>query len=227
MEIAVLVILLLCIITAFLYYLYATLKGNVQGEARNTFENWRQTELSTLKNQYESQVQTLSTQYQSQLSAAIKQYENQLEEAKKQTELALDEKYKGLFSQWCIDKEVEIRQDAVARSQAVVLGRVTEHIAPYLPEFELNPRDARFIGSPIDLIVFNGLTEGDLKNIVFVEVKSGESQISTRERKIRDIVKEGLVEWRELRIQTSQNHKAEETSNLQGSSPSETPKSTS
>ena len=32
------------------------------------------------------------------------------------------------------------------------------------------------------------LTEGYLKSIVFVEVKSGESQITPRERKVRDII---------------------------------------
>lgn len=189
-ELEILTILVLAIIIAFIYYRYATLKGNVQAEARKTFENWRQSEFTALKNQYASQ----------------------LEEAKKQTELALEEKYKGIFSQWCQEKEVEIRQDAIARSQAVVLGRVTEHIAPYVPEFKLNPRDARFIGSPIDLIVFNGLTEGDLKGIVFVEIKSGESQITQRERKIRDVIREGLVEWRELRIQTAP--KPEEGGNI-------------
>ena len=202
------------IVIALIYYRYAKLQGNVQSEARKTFENWRQSEFSTLKNQYEYQVKALSEQHQSQLNTAIKQYESQLEEAKKQTVLALEEKYKGLFAQWCQEKELEIRQDAIARSQAVVLGRVTEHLAPYLPEFELNPRDARFIGSPIDLIVFNGLTEGDLKSIVFVEIKSGESQITPKERKIRDIIKEGQVEWRELRIHTAQSPKVEETFKL-------------
>jgi predicted Holliday junction resolvase-like endonuclease len=188
------VIFILVIVVAFVYYRYATLKGNVQAEARKLYEDWRVSELTSLKNQYELQ-----------LRSAIDRYESQLEESKKQTELALEEKYKGLFTQWCQEKEVEIREDAVARSQAVVLGRVTEHLAPYLPEFKLNPRDARFIGSPIDLIVFNGLTEGDLKSIVFVEIKSGESQISPRERKVRDVIEQGNVEWRELRIQTSQD----------------------
>jgi len=124
----------------------------------------------------------------------------------------LEEKYKGLYDQWCQDKEKEIREDAVARSQAVVLGRVTEHIAPYMPEFEFNPRDARFIGSPIDLLVFNGLAEGNLKSIVFVEIKSGESQMTSRERKVRDIINEGLVEWKEFRISTAPSRDTEENS---------------
>jgi predicted Holliday junction resolvase-like endonuclease len=208
-------ILILTIIVAFVYFHYASLKGNIQAEARKTFENWRQSEFSAVKSQYESQLNT-----------AVKQYENQLEEAKRQNELALEEKYKGLFSQWCQDKEIEIRQDAIARSQAVVLGRVTEHLAPYMPEFKLNPRDARFIGSPIDLVVFNGLTEGDLKSIVFVEIKSGESQITPRERKIRDIIGKGLIEWKEFRIQTAHDLKIDKLSKLTEPSSPKTSEST-
>jgi predicted Holliday junction resolvase-like endonuclease len=173
------------ILIALIYYRYSALRGNMQNEARKTFENWRESDLLALKNQYAAQQ----------------------EETKKQTEMALEEKYKGLFTQWCQEKETGIREDAIARSQSTVLGRVTEHLAPYLPQFDLNPRDARFVGSPIDLIVFNGLTEGDLKNIVFVEIKSGQSQITPRERSIRDIVNRRLVEWRELRIETAQNPK--------------------
>ena len=41
-------------------------------------------------------------------------------------------------------------------STAAGCGMVTEHIAPYLPGFDLDPKDVRFLGSPIDLIAFKG-----------------------------------------------------------------------
>jgi len=31
--------------------------------------------------------------------------------------------------------------------------KITKQIAPYLPEFKYNPKDARFIGSSIDLFL--------------------------------------------------------------------------
>jgi len=65
-----------------------------------------------------------------------------------------------LFEEWKQRHEKEIRKDAVKKSRAAIAGRVTEQIAPYLPEFKYNPKDARFIGSPIDFIVFDGLDEG-------------------------------------------------------------------
>ena len=91
------------------------------------------------------------------------------------------------------------RQDALARSQAVIAGKVHEQLLPYLPGFPFNPKDARFLGSPVDLLVFDGLDAGRLDRVVFVEVKTGGSALSSRERQLRNAVREGRVEWIEYR----------------------------
>lgn len=93
-----------------------------------------------------------------------------------------------------------IRKDAVARSRSVTVGKVTEQIAPWLPDFPFNPKDARFIGSPIDMIVFDGCDDGNVKRVVFLEIKTSTSNLSTRQRQIRDAIKAGHIEWQELRI---------------------------
>jgi predicted Holliday junction resolvase-like endonuclease len=86
----------------------------------------------------------------------------------------------------------------------VVAGKATEHLAPLLPGFDFDPRDARFLGSPIDFIVFDGLSEGELHEIVFVEVKTGpEAVLSSRERRVRDAVDAGRVRFLEVRIDPS------------------------
>ena len=53
-------------------------------------------------------------------------------------------------------KEMEsaIRKDAVSRSRAVLSGQFSEQLAPYLPDFPYKPTEVRFIGKPIDFIVF-------------------------------------------------------------------------
>ncbi len=103
------------------------------------------------------------------------------------------------FEQWKSQYERSIRQDAIQKSQAVTLGKITEHFIPYLPDFSYNPKDARFIGSPIDFVVFDGLNDGDVRKVVFVEVKTGTSGLSTRERRIRDAICSGKVGWIEMR----------------------------
>jgi len=92
-----------------------------------------------------------------------------------------------------------LRRDAVARSEAVTTGKVSEQLLPFLPGFPFNPKDARFLGSPVDLIVFDGLADEDVQRVVLVEVKTGNARLTTRERLIRDAVRAGHVEWLELR----------------------------
>lgn len=96
--------------------------------------------------------------------------------------------------------EESIRRDALARSGAVLRGQAAEHLAPYLPEFGFLPKDARFLGSPVDFVVFEGLAEERCDRVVLVEVKSGRSTLSTRERRVRDAVQSGRVEWKEVRL---------------------------
>ncbi|MEE2778647.1 MAG: Holliday junction resolvase-like protein [Acidobacteriota bacterium] len=97
-------------------------------------------------------------------------------------------------------RERSIRRDAVARSDSAMRGRIAEHLAPILPEFEFEASDARFLGSPVDFVVFDGLREDVCDRVVFVEVKTGKGQLSSRERRVRDAVREGRVEWREMRV---------------------------
>ncbi len=96
-----------------------------------------------------------------------------------------------------------IREDAILRSQAVITGRVSEQLLPFLPGFRFNPKDARFLGSPVDFVVFDGLDEGALRRVLFVEVKTGDADLSARERQVRDAVLGGAVEWIELRARAT------------------------
>jgi predicted Holliday junction resolvase-like endonuclease len=93
-----------------------------------------------------------------------------------------------------------LRRDAVARSEAVTTGKVSEQLLPFLPDFPFNPRDARFLGSPVDLIVFDGLSGDRVRRVVLVEVKTGSARLTSRERLVRDAVRDGRVEWLELRL---------------------------
>lgn len=101
---------------------------------------------------------------------------------------------------WKVGYTRRVRDDAVQRSQAVTAGKVHEQLIPYLPAFPYNPRDVRFLGSPVDLVVFDGLDEGRVRRIVFVEVKTGGAGLTGRERMVREAVLEGEVEWVELRV---------------------------
>jgi len=124
-------------------------------------------------------------------------------------------RFERRFRQWLeaetlnLEQEKQrIRQSAISQSRAVLGGKFTEQLAPYLPEFKYDPTEARFIGSPIDLVVFPGLASGDSQEIVIMEIKSGKNcQLTPQQHKIRRLIEDGMVRW-EL-IEHSENQTEE------------------
>lgn len=95
----------------------------------------------------------------------------------------------------------KIRKDAVKRSNAVKGGQLAEQLAPFLPNFPCNPADAHFLGQPIDYIAFSGLCEKNaVDEILLIEVKTGTSQLSAREKGIKQAVEAGKIRYMEYRI---------------------------
>jgi predicted Holliday junction resolvase-like endonuclease len=126
--------------------------------------------------------------------------ERELQEVRFQLRQAAQAEAGAAFERWRAGAEAEIRADAVRRSSAVVTGKVSEHLAPYMAGFPYDPKDARFLGTPIDLVVFDGMSEDDLREIVFLEIKSGASTLTSRERRVRDAVLARRVSWKEFRV---------------------------
>ena len=110
----------------------------------------------------------------------------------------------GYVQFWKAQYTGSIREDAVQRSRAIIAGKVHEQLIPYLPVFPYNPKDVRFLGSPVDLVVFDGLAAGCVERIVFLEIKTGGAGLTQRERSVRDAVRNYEVDWAELRVQLAE-----------------------
>lgn len=80
------------------------------------------------------------------------------------------------------------------KSSEVRTGLIVEQMAPFLEGFVYDSRKAIFLGRPLDFVVF------DDTGVHFVEVKSGKSQLSSTQRKIRDQIKAGNVTFEIYRI---------------------------
>ncbi|RTL59141.1 MAG: hypothetical protein EKK37_12610 [Sphingobacteriales bacterium] len=131
---------------------------------------------------------------------AAKQFEDwknkELETHRKVMMQAATDKATALLQQWIIENEERIRKDAANRSVRNVLGKVTEHLIPFSEAMsQFNPKDIRFVGSPIDLIVFSGAEALETVTIHFIEVKTGTSALSKRQQLIRDAIDKGRVKW--------------------------------
>ena len=94
----------------------------------------------------------------------------------------------------------KVRKDAIKRSRSVIGGQLAEQVAPFLPGFPCNPGDARFIGKPVDFIAFPGMTEDNrVHEVLLIEVKTGKSALSGREKEVKKAVSEGRVRYVEYR----------------------------
>ena len=107
------------------------------------------------------------------------------------------------LERWKIECTNGIRKDSVNRSRSTLKGRISEQMAPLLPGFPYSPADARFIGNPIDFIVFDGYTKvkdekDDTISVVLVEVKKGKGKLTREESLIKKAVEEGRVSWRTI-----------------------------
>lgn len=97
------------------------------------------------------------------------------------------------------EKIPKIREESVKKSREVLTGQFSEQLAPYMPDFPYSPTECRFIGKPVDFIVFKGMDLGEPSEVIFVEVKSGESKLSTREQKLKEVIENKKVRWVQYR----------------------------
>ena len=95
-------------------------------------------------------------------------------------------------------KEKEIREDAIKRSASVISGKVIEKLLPFTKEFPFNPRDVRWIGDPVDLVIFDGYSKGKVNKVVFCEIKSGSSKLTPIQQSIKVAIIKKKVKWLEV-----------------------------
>ena len=92
------------------------------------------------------------------------------------------------------------------RSRSVFGGMFAEQLAPYLPNFPFSPTEAKFIGAPIDFLVFKGMDAQHIEEVIFVEVKSGSARLNHNEHSLKDAIENKRVRWHEYRVPTRVTH---------------------
>ena len=115
--------------------------------------------------------------------------------------------FENRVNEWVKTKEKEVREDAIKRSSSIRVGKAIERLIPFTSEFPYDPRDVRWLGDPIDLVIFDGYGESrdtddpdKLNKIVICEVKSGKSRKGKYEKQIKELIEDKKVEWNEFRI---------------------------
>lgn len=148
-----------------------------------------------------SKDQSVMEEYYSSAMQALKDSsasEQKLIDEKKQDLIKKEEVFLTKFSEMEAKflKESEDRKKILSqkKSSEVRLGHIAETLAPFLDQFDFDPETCTFLGKPIDYISFND------DGITFIEVKSGESQLSSKQKQIKNLVADNKVFWKEVRI---------------------------
>ena len=126
-------------------------------------------------------------QYQARIERYIQEYETTIRNLKEQHQRAIK----------------DARKQSVEQSRRTLKGKMAEQIAPLLPGFPYLPADSRFIGDPIDYVVFDGYTDvrdnsqkADELEVVILEIKQGKAaSLSRSQRAIAKAVEEGRVRF--------------------------------
>ena len=119
--------------------------------------------------------------------------------------IKLRKKHENEIEEWkqSIKKE---REAAVGQSRNVLKGKIGEQVSPLMPEFytKYEPSDARFMGSPIDFVIFKNMSKFDKKTkdeenpieVVLVDIKIGKSAgLSPLQKSIREAIIEKRVSF--------------------------------
>ena len=93
-----------------------------------------------------------------------------------------------------IKKEIKELKSSL-KSGEVRFGKSWENFLPFMREYKKkhDPINFRFIGSPIDGISF------DENEVVFIEIKTGKSKLSQRQRNIKKQIEQKKIRWEEYR----------------------------
>jgi predicted Holliday junction resolvase-like endonuclease len=132
--------------------------------------------------------------------------ERVFEQRRAELEGVFEEKFKVLLEQWKIESEKAFREDALAKSRAVLKGALAEQLAPIFKIFGYNPSDARFIGDPVDYVIFDGYTKVKERiedapiSIVLADVKTGEAGLTYEQRRIQRGIEQRLIKFEIIRM---------------------------
>lgn len=88
---------------------------------------------------------------------------------------------------------------AQATSKSVNAGKLLEKVFPTMKDFKWELSDCRFLGEPIDIVIFNGLTEGKVDSINFLEVKSGKAVLNKHQKNVREAIENNKIKYEEFK----------------------------
>lgn len=150
----------------------------------------------------QEETQRLIQAYEARLRQTVESYEGRVRQ--------LVESHEAYIRQLSESHRKELeqaRRQSVEQSRHTLKGQIGEQLVPLLPGFEFLPSDARFIGHPIDYVVFHGYTDlrdgnGRAENleVVILDIKRNSASLTKEQKAILEAVRAGRVSFQVVRI---------------------------
>lgn len=105
------------------------------------------------------------------------------------------------FKEWVSDNEFDIRRTAIHRVNSHILDNISNELSIIKDNFAFNPKDIKFTGRFIDLIIFDGAADEEYVNIYFVDIRrQGIANKHTFKNKVAKAIANGSVTFQEINL---------------------------
>lgn len=128
------------------------------------------------------------------INSRIRNYKSEYEKTQKEI-------YALKFNQWKNENEFDIRRKAIYQTRAAIAETITEELSIINNNFAFNPKDIKFVGRFIDLIIFDGSAEESEVSIYFVEILN-KSHLNKNDYKtqVEKAIKNGNYNFEEINL---------------------------
>lgn len=176
---------------------------------QNKESKYKDTKLILLEKSLERSHKDISNLHASieSLAASLSDKDHKFQEDRSLYRKNLEEHYKDQMEIWKKGELERAVKDSVNKSRSILRGKTTEQLVPLTEEFlkEFVPSDAKFLGSPIDYVIFSGagsITDGEEKDIeiIFMDIKTGKARLTKVQRAIKKAVEEKRIRWKALEL---------------------------
>tara|TARA_A100001201_G_C4087661_1_gene201052 strand:- start:329 stop:988 length:660 start_codon:yes stop_codon:yes gene_type:complete len=213
------VLLIAFIVTTITLYIYFSIKSKDltikildHEEAKKIFENLLENtkeDLAKAEQELKNK-EDLLKHFSDGNKEALKKYET-LKEKTVELQATFDSKIKEAVN--------KARADSIKRQRSILKGQATEQLAPYINS-NYNPKDYKFIGDPIDYIIFDGMSnintkEDEIKKIILMDIKTGKSQLNKVQKAVKKCIEAGNLEFQVYRPEKDIENKRLEDEDIQ------------
>jgi predicted Holliday junction resolvase-like endonuclease len=106
-----------------------------------------------------------------------------------------------LLSEWQVSNEIEIRREAILVNGKQITEEIWSETNLLKDNFSFNPRDIKFIGKYIDLVVFDGVADETDVSIYFISiVKTKQNGQFLYKNKVKEAINNLKYNWKEINV---------------------------